>query len=190
MSYLPAFFVALSAVVVFLVFTILVIVKRQVSEIPSLLDRLLLISSKSGFIVYICIFILLAILDYMIIAQNEYYYSLAVTATYISYLFGLTFCGLTIINFLKWYRQDREFRILGYLITTSVLFALILFSVSYFSVNPNDLNLKIKSGGIGYAITMRGIASNIFQTWFSQATYCVLFRYPQSVFLSCVITLR
>ena len=71
------------------------------------------------------------------------------------------------IRFFKWYRQDREFRILGYLITISALFALIVFSISYLLANPNDLNLKIKAGGIGYAIVMRGIVLNIFQNWFS-----------------------
>ncbi len=166
-SYLTTFFAVLSVGVVSLVITILYLIKKILSENSRIFDKLILVSSKTSFMVYLSIFILLAVLNYMIIVQNEYYYALAVTITYISYLFGLTFCGLTIIKFLKWYRQDREFRILGYLITTSALFVLILFSISYFSVNPNDLTLKIKSGGIGYAITMRGIAPNIFQAWFS-----------------------
>ena len=50
-------------------------------------------------------------------AQNEYYYGLAVIMTYISYFFGLAFCGLTIVKFLKWYQQNRELG-LGYPITT------------------------------------------------------------------------
>jgi hypothetical protein len=57
--------------------------------------------------------------------------------TYISY-FGLTFSALTIIKFLKWYRQDREFRILGYLITTSALFALMVISISTISTNKQQ----------------------------------------------------
>ena len=54
--------------------------------------------------------------------------------TYISYFFGLAFCGLTIVKFLKWYQQNREFRILGYLITTSALFALLVFSYLIFQL--------------------------------------------------------
>ena len=76
--------------------------------------------------------------------------------------------GLAVmVKFLKWYKQDREFRLLGYLITTSALFALMVFSISYFSVNPSDLTLKIKPAGIGYAIVMRSIVLNVFQTWFT-----------------------
>ena len=52
--------------------------------------------------------------------------------------------------------------------TTSALFALLVFSISYFSVNPSELTLKIKpAGGIGYAIVMRAIVLNVFQTWFT-----------------------
>ena len=119
--------------------------KKLVSENSRILDKLLLISSKTSLIVYMSIFALLIILDYTIIARNKYYYGMAVTMTDLSYLFGLAFCALTIVKFLKWYHQDREFRILGYIITISALFALMVFSISYFSVNPNDLSLKIKT---------------------------------------------
>lgn len=166
-SFLGQFFIILSGGVVSSVITILYIIKKLVSENSRIIDKLLLISSKASFIVYITIFTLLAILDYMIIAQNEYYYGLAVIMTYLSYFFGLAFCGLTIIKFLKWFRQNREFRILGYLVTTSALFVLMVFSISYFSVNPSELTLKIKPAGIGYAIVMRAIVLNVFQTWFS-----------------------
>lgn len=166
-SFLGQFFVILSAGVVTCVITILYIIKKLVSENSRIIDKLLLVSGKTSFIVYTIIFTLLAIIDYTIIAQNEYYYGLAVIMTYISYFFGLAFCGLTIIKFLKWYQQNREFRILGYLITTSALFALLVFSISYFSVNPSELTLKIKPAGIGYAIVMRAIVLNVFQTWFT-----------------------
>src|SRR4029078_1906704 len=124
---LAPFFVVLSGCVVSLVITILYLIKKLVSENSRILDRLLLVSGKASFIVYTTIFALLIILDYTIIIRNEYYYGLAVAITNISYFFGLTFCGLTIIQFLKWYHQDREFRILGYIITISALFALIVF---------------------------------------------------------------
>ena len=166
--FLGQFFVILSAGAVACVITILYIIKKLVSENSRITDKLLLVSGKTSFIVYTIIFTILAILDYTIIAQNEYYYGLAVIMTYISYFFGLAFCGLTIIKFLKWYQQNREFRILGYFISTSVLFALLVFSISYFSVNPSELTLKIKpAGGIGYAIVMRAIVLNVFQTWFT-----------------------
>ena len=175
-SFLSQFFVILSAGAVACVFTILYIIKKLVTENSRITDKLLLISGKTSFIVYLIIFTLLAILDYMIIAQREYYYGLAVIMTYISYFFGLAFCGLTIIKFLRWYRQDREFRILGYLITTSALFALLVFSISYFSVNPSDLTLKIKPAGIGVAIVMRAIVLNVFQTWFTISyILCIIF---------------
>jgi hypothetical protein len=166
-GFLTPFFVVLSGCIVSFVITILYLIKKLVSENSRILDKLLLVSGKVSFIVYATIFTLLIILDYTIIIRNEYYYGLAVAITYISYFFGLAFCGLTIIQFLKWYHQDREFRILGYIITISALFALIVFSISYFSVNPSDLTLKIKPTGIGYAIVMRNSESNIFQTWFS-----------------------
>ena len=164
---LPIFFVVTSCAVTCFVITILFIIKKLVSENLRILDRSIVITYRISFITYAAIFTLLAILNYMILARSEYYYGLAVTMTYISYFFGLIFCGLTAIRFFKWYRQDREFRILGYLITISALFALIVFSISYLLANPNDLNLKIKAGGIGYAIVMRGIVLNIFQNWFS-----------------------
>jgi hypothetical protein len=166
-SFLGQFFVILSAGAVSCVITILNIIKKLVSENSRIIYKLLLIAGKASFIIYMTIFTLLIILDYTIVIQNDYYYGLAVAITYISYFFGLAFCGLTIIKFLRWYKQDREFRILGYLITISALFALLVFSISYISVNSNDLTLKMKPAGIAYAIVMKNIELNIFQTCFS-----------------------
>ena len=111
-GFLAPFFVVLSGCVVCFVLTILYLIKKLVSENSRILDKLLLISSKASLIVYMSIFALLIILDYTIITRNEYYYGLAVAITDISYFFGLAFCGLTIIQFLKWYHQDQ--RISGY----------------------------------------------------------------------------
>ena len=165
-SFAP-FFVGLSAGVVASVITTLYVTKKLVTENSRVSDKMLLISGKASFIIYIIIFALLMIIDYTLIVQNNYYYGLAVIMTYLSYFFGLAFCGLTIVKFLKWYQQDREFRVLGYLVTTSALFALLVFSISYFFISPNDLTLKINAGGIGYTILMRSIVSNIFQNWFT-----------------------
>lgn len=164
---LDALFVGLSLGVVASVITILFVIKKLVFENSRILDKLLLISGNSSFIVYVTICALLITVDYMLVAQNEYYYGLAVIMTYLSYCFGLAFCSLTIIKFLKWYLENREPRILGYLVTITVLFAMIVFSISYFSVTPNDLTIKIKAGSIGYAIMMKNVAPNTFQTWFS-----------------------
>jgi hypothetical protein len=130
-SFAP-FFVGLSVGVIASVITVLYVIKKLVTENSRISDKMLLFSGKASFIIYITIFALLIIIDYTLIAQNNYYYGMAVIMIYLSYFFGLTFCALTIIKFLKWYQQDREFRILGYLVTTSALFALIVFQFHIF----------------------------------------------------------
>lgn len=161
-------FVVLSLLFATSTAVVLFAIRKFISRNSRLFDSQIVRLNKCILLIYAIVIFLLIMLNSNILIENKYYLLLPIFITYLSYLTGLLFSGLLIIKYLKWYNREKEFTLLGYLITVGALFAFVLFSLSYFTnITSQDFDVVVLPKDIGSVIAFRNTFSNLFELYFN-----------------------
>lgn len=167
-NFIELFFIASLSFVTCIIVVIFAI-RKLIVENADIFDNKIRHFSIVTLYIYAVIVFLILSLNYTILKEEKYFFSLLMVITYFSYFLGLILSGLLVIKFLKWYYKEKgEYTIFGYLVTASILLIFIIFSLSYFSfISAHDFPVVVVPRDIGSVIAERNTFTNIFEVYFN-----------------------